>query len=323
MTDALRAPYPYFGGKTREAAIVWRAFGPDVPNYVEPFLGSAAVLLGRPGGAGKIETVNDLDSDVSNFWRATRIAPDAVAEAADQPVNETELRALGRHFLSTLPVHRELMVSDPDYFDPVRAGLWAWAMSTSIGKSWAQGMPAVGHSGRGVHRLSLRGYKPTQNGEAVPYADIYEWFQALAYRLRYTRVLCGDWERVLGPTTAGYCPSALAMGMSPTGIFFDAPYTVAERSAGVYREDAIGEAQRAAAWALAHGDDPRLRIAVCGYAGEHAFPSSWQEFAWKAKGGYANAGGANKNAGRERIWFSPHCLLVSEQQSLFSAGACP
>ena len=43
----LRAPFPWFGGKSRVAAVVWRAFG-DVPNYVEPFAGSLAVLLGRP-----------------------------------------------------------------------------------------------------------------------------------------------------------------------------------------------------------------------------------------------------------------------------------
>jgi DNA adenine methylase len=43
----LKAPFPYFGGKSRVAAEVWRRFG-DVPNYVEPFFGSGAVLLARP-----------------------------------------------------------------------------------------------------------------------------------------------------------------------------------------------------------------------------------------------------------------------------------
>lgn len=44
---ALKAPFPWFGGKSRVASIVWERFG-DVPNYVEPFFGSGAVLLGRP-----------------------------------------------------------------------------------------------------------------------------------------------------------------------------------------------------------------------------------------------------------------------------------
>jgi hypothetical protein len=47
VTATLRAPFPYFGGKSRAAHLVWAAFG-DVPNYVEPFAGSLAVLLGRP-----------------------------------------------------------------------------------------------------------------------------------------------------------------------------------------------------------------------------------------------------------------------------------
>ncbi|KKM69533.1 hypothetical protein LCGC14_1449830, partial [marine sediment metagenome] len=43
----LKAPFPWFGGKRRVADKVWERFG-DVPNYVEPFAGSLAVLLERP-----------------------------------------------------------------------------------------------------------------------------------------------------------------------------------------------------------------------------------------------------------------------------------
>jgi hypothetical protein len=41
------APFPWFGGKRKVAAEVWARFG-AVENYVEPFFGSGAVLLGRP-----------------------------------------------------------------------------------------------------------------------------------------------------------------------------------------------------------------------------------------------------------------------------------
>ena len=43
----LAAPFPYFGGKRRAAPTIWREFG-DPAGYVEPFAGSAAVLLARP-----------------------------------------------------------------------------------------------------------------------------------------------------------------------------------------------------------------------------------------------------------------------------------
>ena len=48
--EVLRAPFPWMGGKSRAAPIIWRGFGPDVVNYVEPFAGSLAALLGRPNG---------------------------------------------------------------------------------------------------------------------------------------------------------------------------------------------------------------------------------------------------------------------------------
>jgi len=64
-------------------------------------------------------------------------------------------------------------------------------------------------------------------------------------------------------------------------------------------------------WAIANGDNPMLRIALCGYEGEHAMPESWHVVEWKASGGYgAQASNqARENADKERIWFSPHCLI--------------
>ena len=45
----LVAPFPWFGGKRTIASDVWKNFG-EVRNYVEPFCGSAAMLLGAPEG---------------------------------------------------------------------------------------------------------------------------------------------------------------------------------------------------------------------------------------------------------------------------------
>src|SRR5512146_587901 len=87
-----KPPFVYFGGKSPVASIVWQALGPDVANYVEPFFGSGAVLFLRPR-VGHIETVNDADGFVANFWRAIQRDPDAVAMAADNPVNECDLHA--------------------------------------------------------------------------------------------------------------------------------------------------------------------------------------------------------------------------------------
>ena len=42
----LITPFPYFGGKLPVAELVWLRLG-DVPNYIEPFFGTGAVLLNR------------------------------------------------------------------------------------------------------------------------------------------------------------------------------------------------------------------------------------------------------------------------------------
>jgi len=65
----VKPPFTYFGGKTAIAERI-AALLPPHEHYVEPFAGSLAVLLAkRPV---KLETVNDLDRDLVNFWRVLR-----------------------------------------------------------------------------------------------------------------------------------------------------------------------------------------------------------------------------------------------------------
>ncbi len=52
---------------------------PDAHHYCEPFAGSAAVLLNRP--PAPVETYNDLDGEVVNFFRVLRDEKDALVEA--------------------------------------------------------------------------------------------------------------------------------------------------------------------------------------------------------------------------------------------------
>jgi len=115
ITERLKAPFPWFGGKSKVAHLVWERFG-NVPNYVEPFAGSLAVLLGRPTAPGT-ETVNDLDCYLANFWRAIKDNPSTTATWADWPVNEADLIAR----------HRWLM--DQDEF---RGSAFAMSLTTAI-----------------------------------------------------------------------------------------------------------------------------------------------------------------------------------------------
>lgn len=129
----LRAPFPWFGGKSRAAEIIWQYLG-DVGNYVEPFAGSLAVLLARPHEP-RIETVNDRDTYLANFWRSVYLEPDVVAHYADWPVNECDLQARHR-WLTDQPDFRERMLADPEFHDAKIAGWWVWGISQWIGAGW-------------------------------------------------------------------------------------------------------------------------------------------------------------------------------------------
>lgn len=162
MNAGLRAPFPWFGGKSRVADVVWERFG-DVRNYVEPFFGSGAVLLGRACGARGTETVNDLDGFVANFWRAVALDPAAVWRWADSPVNEADLHA--RHVWLIQQMDdgfTDRLMGDPDFHDAKIAGWWVWGICAWIGSGWcsgdgpwwpdADGKLANGEAGRGVNR---------------------------------------------------------------------------------------------------------------------------------------------------------------------------
>ena len=136
LVKILKAPFPYFGGKSRVAGLVWDRFG-DVSNYVEPFAGSLAVLLGRPH-APRTETVNDKDAYLSNFWRSVKHDPIGVAAWANWPVSEVDLLARHRWLVSTGAERLEALRTDPDYYDVKVAGWWVWGLCSWIGSGWCR-----------------------------------------------------------------------------------------------------------------------------------------------------------------------------------------
>lgn len=318
-TATLKSPFPYFGGKSRVAPQIWQRFG-DVQNYVEPFFGSGACLLAAPWPADRLETVNDADGFVANFWRALQNDPEAVAKWADWPVNENDLHA--RHVW--LRGQREdiarRLEGDPDWFDAKVAGWWCWGLCCWIGGGWcgdgSRGPWAVvdgqlvhlGDRGQGVtRRLVQMNYRGVTR-----HIDLREWMQALADRLRRVRVCCGDWARATGPSVT------FIRGL--TAVCLDPPYDTSMRDGNCYNVDSDGISGQVREWAIENGDNPLLRIALCGYEGEHEMPGNWEKLAWKAKGGFGSQGNgrARLNATNERVWFSPHCLNPDEIGGLFS-----
>ena len=323
MNETLKAPFPWFGGKSKVAELVWSRFG-CTGNYVEPFAGSLAVLLGRPHEAAT-ETVNDKDAFLSNFWRAIQFDPETTARWADWPVSEPDLEARHRWLMNTGAARLELVKADPHFFDAQVAGWWVWGLCSWIGSGWCvqrrngdqpRQMPHCGNAGMGINRqlapvevyrkrphlMSSKGINSERG------ADILAYFEALSDRLRRVRVCCGDWTRVLG--------ESVTVNHGMTAVFLDPPYGgEIERDNDLYAADSLTVSQDVRAWAIANGGNPLLRIALCGYEGEHTMPPEWECIAWKAGGGYGSQanGLGRQNSTRERIWFSPACIRPEEE----------
>jgi len=343
MTTTLKAPFPYAGGKAAVAPEIWARFG-NVPNYVEPFAGSCAVLLARPDGPGKTETINDADGLLSNVWRAIQADPDAVAHAADWPVNENDLHARHAWLVGRRESLSARLEGDPDYYDAKAAGWWLWGACAWIGSGWCSGdgpwrvvdgllvntgeaggtrqkLPHVGNAGQGINRqLPHVGDAGRGINRQLPHVgdagrgDLYAYMRALQARLARVRVCSGPWERVTGESVT------IRHGL--TAVLLDPPYEDAEHA---WDYAGGGNAARASRdWAIANGDNPLLRIAYCGYwTPDHGFPDTWSCFRWKTKGGYGSQGDGRgrENAARETIWFSPHCINETPLERLLRDAA--
>lgn len=79
MTTCSRPALRYHGSKWRAAPWIIAHLPDDHDVYIEPFGGSAAVLLQK--ARSPIEVYNDLDGDVVNFFRLLREQPDELIRA--------------------------------------------------------------------------------------------------------------------------------------------------------------------------------------------------------------------------------------------------
>lgn len=317
----LKAPFPYFGGKSLAAPAVWAALG-DVPNYIEPFAGSAAVLLLRPH-APKIETINDKSGFVCNFWRAMAADPDALAALCDWPVMQCDLTARHWWLVARKDDLFSRLEADPDYYDVQTAAWWAYGLCCWIGEGFGTGdgpwragedhfghkrmvkvgrgcggvpnkLPHLGDAGVGIHRhLPHLG----DAGKGIHSRNaLLGWFRALAGRFRRVRVCCADFRKVLTPS--------VTTKHGITGVFLDPPYM---EDGAQYDHSAYGVADAAREWAFVHGADPLFRIVLTGYD-EFAAPKGWRTVVCRNRKGYAKSAARHK----ERLYLSPHCLKSAD-----------
>lgn len=334
---SLAAPFPWFGVKSGACEQVWQAFG-LVDNYVEPFAGSAAMLLGAPDGK-RVHTINDADGFVANFWRAVAMDAEAVAHHADWPTNEVDLFARHSWLVRQRDGLLDRLHADPAFYDAQIAGWWCWGACNWIGSGWCAGngpwvhdgerivdarkLPHLGDAGQGINRKLPHLGGGRGINRQLPHLGnagqgsgrreyIFEWFGKLHQRLRDVRVACGDWSRVVKDSVT------TLHGL--TGVFLDPPYT---KGAMDYSAGGVGGelARDVQAWCAANGGDKLLRIVLCGHAGEHdaLLAHGWHIRTWTARKGYALTDEAVENSKSETLWCSPHCVApVVAQNDLFA-----
>ena len=303
--DNLKAPFPWFGGKRDVLDLVWERLGRP-SQYIEPFCGSAAMLLGAHAPAS-LEVIGDLNGFVANFWRCVRYQPEAVAHWADYPVSHIDQCARHTWLMQQRDALQDGLMDCHWPGDAKIAGWWLWGQCSWIGSGWCEWLgqiPHVGNAGRGVQALGQiphvgnagRGVQAlgkiphvsdagmlTSSGETA-----LVWLRKLAARLERVRIIHGAWDRCLNAHYGG----------ADTAIFFDPPYKAYER---LYGTDSASVAEGVEQWCREHASDHR--IALCGHVGDYELPG-WTMMQWARKR-LTYAGISTKD--KEAIWFSPMC----------------
>ena len=297
----MQAPFPFFGGKRKITDEVWVRLGAPA-QYIEPFCGSAAMLLAAPIIAS-LEVVNDVNGFIANFWRAVKHQPDKVAEWADYPVSHIDLGAAHVWLMA----QRECIgaeLRDIEWpGDAKAAGRWLHGQCCWIGSGWCdwtrQPIEQRTENGKKPHIGTNAGVGSHAIGQVPHASDVgmehlltssgraaWVWLHKIASRLERVRIVHGDWSRCLNNHYGG----------TDTAIFLDPPYKGYEAAYG-----SAPVADAVADWARDHAD---LRIALCGHRGDYNLPG-WDVVEW-SRGAFTYSG--SKTTAEECIWYSPACM---------------
>jgi len=306
------------------------------------------VLLNRPGfnPTKYTETICDADGHIANVWRALQFSPDETAKWADWPVNHADLSARKKVLNEKNQYLLENLIKNDMWHDSKLAGYWIWAASCWIGSGLTcttamphltdAGMgvhkisqiphlsnagigvhkisqiPHIGYAGMGVHKISKRPHiaDAGKGVQEIYNENIYTWFRQLSERLRYVRVVCGDWTRVCGGNWQD--------NIGPVGIYFDPPYENKDRD-DVYAVDCFQVGGLVRKWAIERGELKDYRICISGYDMNNELSDhGWESYSWETGGGYSNVSGKkNDNCSKEILWMSPNCNSIDKQVSLF------
>ena len=196
----LRSPIAWFGGKGILAPKIVSLF-PSHDCYVEPFCGGASCLFAK--SPSPVEVINDLDSDIVNFFRVLRDS-----RKFGQFYKLASLTPYSRQ--EFLRYRAEWRSRWPDCDDVERAYRWfvvaRMSFAGELGRGWGF---SVGTSRRGM-----------ANGVAQWLSSI-DMLPTIAERVKRVQIEHGDWgsilERYDSPDTLFYADPPFVLGTRRSG----------------------------------------------------------------------------------------------------------
>lgn len=128
MADIARPVIPWVGGKEKLAPYITQVFPPNMKQYLEPFGGSAAVLLSMPPRPGRLDIYNDLNVELSNLHLCVKERCNALLrELRFLPIHSRAVFELYKDFaahkeITLRNIQEELeILDDPACFTPEQA----------------------------------------------------------------------------------------------------------------------------------------------------------------------------------------------------------
>jgi DNA adenine methylase len=189
-TARRRIVFGWYGGKFSHLEWLLPLL-PQAHHYCEPFAGSGAVLLNRKPSS--VETYNDIDGEVVNFFRVLRDQPDELARAiALTPFSREEFhRAIAGLPTDTPKAKRELERARLFYVRARQArtglaqtatlGRWANCRDTSragmsgVVSRWLGGIEGLSEIGERLIRVQI------ENRPAADVIRLYDGSDTLFY----------------------------------------------------------------------------------------------------------------------------------------------
>lgn len=272
----------YPGAKVRMASKIVGLLPPHT-SYVEPYVGSAAVLLSKPPSV--VETINDLDECLTAFYRTLR----------DE---RTRYRLIDA--LTYTPYARAELdgaVDDPDLDDVERARRFMVRTNQRY----------VG--GQGGWVLTMRGSSGHSN--ATKWNNYRTRLHVVAERLQNVQIECKDAIEVLSKVWAAHDPEI--------AVYADPPYPEETRSGSRYALEASEQHHRDLLDLLVKIEGPVVLSSYENVLYDTVLAEAgWTRYTFDVKA--SSLPGKGSTAKRvEVLWANDRCMSVQHEEGRVEA----